>query len=273
MFDMHVHVPDDYFYSVLSEEVIASSMQYFRGSFSKMDFEECEGIFEEQGVTAYALLPLPIKGFDPEPVYERFSAYLAKSAMAVGFAAVNPERDPLSLVRKALREGFAGVKLHPTLQEIYPWDQRLYPVYQALSEVDGVVVVHTGTSGIGAGMRAGGGFKLEYARPLHIDRVAAEFPNVNFVLAHFGWPWYEEAVAIALQKANVYIDLSGWSPKYIPEVIWKYAQGPLESRILFGSDFPFITPKRWVSDFAAVSLRDETKRKIMYENASSLFEP
>lgn len=268
---MHVHIPDEHFYSALSEEVIASSMQYFRRSFSKMRFEDCERELEEQGVTAYSLLPLPVKGFDPQPVNERLRVYLGQSAMAVGFAAVNPERDPLSHVRKALKEGFAGVKLHPTLQEVYPWDQKLYPVYHALSEVNGVVVVHTGTSGIGAGMRAGAGFKLEYSRPLHVDRVAAEFPDVNFVLAHFGWPWHEEAIAIALQKANVYVDLSGWSPKYVPELVWKYAQGPLQSRVLFGSDYPFMAPKRWVSDFSTISLSDETKRKVLYENASALF--
>jgi Predicted metal-dependent hydrolase of the TIM-barrel fold len=138
--------------------------------------------------------------------------------------------------------GLAGVKLHPILQEVRPDDERLYPVYEALSDVNGVVVIHTGTSGIGAGLKGGGGFRLDFSRPIYVDNVAASFPDVNFVLAHFGWPWSTEAIAIALQKANVYLELSGWNPKYIPKEVWVYANTLLQDRVLVATT-PLSNPR------------------------------
>ncbi len=272
LFDLHVHVPDDQMYSVMGNHIVEASAAYFRAKVVKQALSQVEDELRAAGVTGYALLPVPRSGFDANRANEISAKYLAQSEMAVGFAAVNPDRDPSATMRKALDDQLEGLKIHPTLQECYPSDERLQPVYELLSDSRGVVVVHTGTSGIGGGLKGGGGMKIEYSRPIYIDEVAAKFPEVKFVMAHFGWPWTEEAIAISLQKANVYLDLSGWSPKYIPQELWKYANSLLQDKILFGSDYPFVNPLRWKSEFDMIELKPEVKEKILYKNAARLFD-
>jgi predicted TIM-barrel fold metal-dependent hydrolase len=268
---MHVHIPDSAFFSAFSEKVLLASASYFRAKVELKSFEQTEEELKSQGVSSYALLPVPTRDFDPQPLNQLVSSYASKSDIAIGFACVNPAREPKATIKRALDLGLAGVKLHPILQEVRPDDERLYPVYEALSDVNGVVVVHTGTSGIGAGLKGGGGFRLDFSRPIYVDNVAASFPDVNFVLAHFGWPWSTEAIAIALQKANVYLELSGWNPKYIPKEVWVYANTLLQDRVLFGSDYPFVQPKKWLEEFEKIDLKEEVKRKILYQNAEKLF--
>jgi predicted TIM-barrel fold metal-dependent hydrolase len=272
MFDMHVHIPDESMFLALGTQLLEASASYFRADVSKKNFEEVERDLRSQGVSGYALLPVPSKWFVPEPVNKKVASYVSESDMAVGFAAVNPQLDPRKTVKEALDEGLVGVKLHPTLQEIHPDDKRLYTMYHLLSENRGVVVVHTGTSGIGGGINGGGGMKIEYSRPVYVDNVAAEFPNVSFVIAHFGWPWFNEAIAIATQKANVFLDLSGWSPRYIPSEVWNYSNTLLQDRVLYGSDYPFIKPSRWIKEFENIPLKEEVKRKILFENAQKMFQ-
>jgi predicted TIM-barrel fold metal-dependent hydrolase len=273
LFDMHVHITDELVESSFSPQILAASAAYFRTRFRKINFDEFEKDLVSQGVGGYALLPLPAKGLDPQRYNKAIVNYVSRSESAVGFAAVNPDIDPSKTMIEARTKKLVGLKVHPTLQEVRPDDRRLYPAYEVLSSQtkNGVVVVHTGTSGLGGGLRGGGGFKIEYSRPVYVDNVAADFPDVNFVMAHFGWPWTLEAVAVAAQKANVYLDLSGWSPKYIPAEIWTYAKNQLSDRVLFGSDYPFIQPSRWVQDFGNIPLPQEVKNKILSENARKLF--
>jgi predicted TIM-barrel fold metal-dependent hydrolase len=75
---------------------------------------------------------------------------------------------------------------------------------------------------------------------------------------------------VALHKPNVHIDLSGWSPKYFPEILVRYANTLLREKVLFGSDFPFITPDRWLADFAELPIKDEVRPLILKENAIRL---
>ncbi len=130
-----------------------------------------------------------------------------------------------------------------------------------------IVVFHTGTSGIGARVKSS--IRLDYGRPIYFDENALRFQDMKIVLAHFGWPWTEEAIAIALHKPNVYLDLSGWAPRYIPAVIWDYAKR-LNDKLLFGSDFPLIKPERWIEEFFRINLSQEVKDKILKRNAEKL---
>ena len=87
------------------------------------------------------------------------------------------------------------------------------------------------------------------------------------MLAHPSFPWQDEAISVALHKEQVYIDLSGWSPKYFPPQLVRYANTQLRDRVLFGSDYPMITPDRWLKDFAQADFKDEVRPLILKDNA------
>ena len=124
--------------------------------------------------------------------------------------------------------------------------------------------------GIGTGMRGGGGIRLKYGNPMPIDDVAVDFPDMPIIMAHPSFPWQDEAISICLHKPTVYIDLSGWSPKYFPANLVQYANTLLKDRVMFGSDFPALTPERWIADFDTLNIKPEVRPLIMKENAVRL---
>jgi uncharacterized protein len=194
--------------------------------------------------------------------------------IAIPFASIDPHRGPEG-VREAKRlvaEGIVrGLKLHPPVQQFSPNDALAYPLYEVFAEARLPVVFHTGHSGIGTGMPGGGGVRLKYGDPMPIDDVAVDFPTLPIIMAHPSFPWQDEAISICLHKPNVYIDLSGWSPKYFSPTLVQYANTRLKNKVLFGSDYPFITPDRWLADFEQISIRDEVRPLILKENAVKLF--
>jgi uncharacterized protein len=145
-----------------------------------------------------------------------------------------------------------------------------YPLYEVIAEAGLPALFHTGHSGIGSGLPGGGGIRLKYSQPIHVDDVAVDFPELKIVLAHPSFPWTDEAISIAMHKPQVFIDLSGWSPKYFPPQLVQYANTLLSRQVLFGSDYPMITPDRWLADFAAAPFRDEVRPLILKENAARL---
>ena len=155
--------------------------------------------------------------------------------------------------------GVRGFKFHPSVQGFDPSDRQYYPLYLALAETGLPVVFHTGQTGIGAGTRGGFGIKLGYSNPILLDAVAADFPELTIIMAHPSVPWQDEAIAVATHKANVFIDLSGWSPKYFPPQLVRQANSLLQDKVLFGSDFPLITPERWLADFDKLDLKDQVR--------------
>lgn len=192
----------------------------------------------------------------------------------IGFASVDPwaGKKAVDEVKRAVEElGLKGFKFHPATQAFYPNETRFYPIYEAIARFSVPVLIHTGTTGIGAGMPGGGGVKLGGCRPIpYIDDVAADFPGINFILAHPSWPWQEEALAMAVHKPNVFIDLSGWSPKYFPPILVRYANSILKKKVLFGSDWPMISPERWLADFEKIDIKDELRPDILKNNAARL---
>jgi len=193
--------------------------------------------------------------------------------VAIPFASVNPHRGAagVELAKRLIREHrVKGFKFHPTVQEFFPNDRLAYPLYEAIAEAKLPALFHTGQTGVGAGTPGGGGLRLKYSHPMLLDDVAADFPDMPIILAHPSFPWQEEALSVATHKPQVYIDLSGWSPKYFPPILVQYANTLLKDKILFGSDYPVITPERWMEDFDKLPIKPEVKPLIMKANAARL---
>lgn len=191
----------------------------------------------------------------------------------IPFASIDPARgrEGIAEARRLVADlDVRGFKFHPNLQAFYPNDRSAYPLYEAISELGVPALFHSGQSGIGAGLPGGGGIQLKYSNPLHLDDVAADFPDLQIIVAHPSFPWQDEALAVAVHKPNVWLDLSGWSPKYFPPQLVRFANTMLRDRVLFGSDFPFITPDRWLRDFEAIDVRDEVRPAILKDNAVRL---
>ncbi|MCA1727290.1 MAG: amidohydrolase family protein, partial [Actinobacteria bacterium] len=158
----------------------------------------------------------------------------------------------------------------PTMQAFDPADRAFYPVWEACQEHSLVCLFHTGTCGIGAGTPGAGGTKIRYSHPGFLDAIGADFPGVTFLAAHFGWPWYQEALAIAMHKSNVWIELSGWAPKYLPPEVVRESGRRLNDRTVFGSDYPFIDLDRWFSEAEDLPWTPEARSAILVENARRL---
>jgi predicted TIM-barrel fold metal-dependent hydrolase len=195
--------------------------------------------------------------------------------IAIPFASINPMRgtEAVAEARRLVSGGLIrGLKLHPPIMEFYPNDRAAYPLYEVFAEARLPVVFHTGHSGIGTGMRGGGGIRLKYGHPMPIDDVAVDFPDMPIIMAHPSFPWQDEAISVCLHKPQVYIDLSGWSPKYFPPILVQYANTLLKDKILFGSDYPVIHPEKWIEEFDKLPIKPEVRPKIMKENAARLLQ-
>jgi predicted TIM-barrel fold metal-dependent hydrolase len=193
--------------------------------------------------------------------------------VAIPFASINPHRgkEGVSQARRLIRDfGVKGFKFHPSVQEFSPNDRMAYPLYEAIAEAKLPALFHTGQTGVGAQTPGGGGIRLKYSNPMLVDDVAADFPDMPIILAHPSFPWQEEALAVATHKPQVYIDLSGWSPKYFPPILVQYANTLLKEKILFGSDYPVIDPQRWVAEFEKLPIKPEVRPLIMKQNAARL---
>jgi hypothetical protein len=195
------------------------------------------------------------------------------SDVAIPFASINPHRgaDGVRMAKRLIAEyKVKGFKFHPSVQEFYPNDRMAYPLYEAIASEGLPALFHTGQTGVGARTPGGGGIRIKYSNPLYLDDVAADFPEMPIILAHPSFPWQEEALSVATHKPQVYIDLSGWSPKYFPPILVQYANTLLKDRILFGSDYPVMSPERWMADFEKINIKPEVRPLILKENAVRL---
>jgi predicted TIM-barrel fold metal-dependent hydrolase len=211
----------------------------------------------------------------PQVPNEEVAALAAENAdIMLAFASVNPMRgkEAVTEAERLIKTGsFRGFKLHCPLMEFHANDKRAYPFYEVVQAAKLPIVFHTGHSGIGTGMPGGGGVRLKLGNPMDIDDVAVDFPHLQIILAHPSFPWQDEAISVCLHKAQVYIDLSGWSPKYFSPNLIQYANSLLKKKVLFGSDYPLLTPDRWMADFQSIAIKDEVRPLILKENAMRLF--
>lgn len=188
----------------------------------------------------------------------------------IGFGSVDPWKGKSAVkeVERAVKElGLRGLKFQQAAQAFFPNDRQFYPIYEKAAELGIPVLFHVGTTGYGGGAKGGCGVRLKYIRPIYIDDVAADFPELTIICAHPAWPWQDEMLAIAMHKENVYLDLSGWSPKYFPPSLVQYTNTFLKDKVMFGSDHPYISPKRWLDDYDKAGFKPELKEKILKENA------
>jgi hypothetical protein len=189
------------------------------------------------------------------------------------FASVDPWKGEAAIAeaRRAVRElGMRGFKFQQAAMAFRPSDERFLPLWEEISSLGVPCLFHVGTTGLGAGMAGGGSIELDYVRPIHVDRVAASFPSLQIVCAHPAFPWQDEMLAICQHKANVFMDLSGWAPKYFPPQLVREVKGRLQDKALFGTDYPFILPERWLREFEAFELPDAVVEKVLRGNAARL---
>lgn len=214
-----------------------------------------------------------VTGRPAVPNEEIAEAAAANSDVLIAFASLDPHKGMRAVAeaRRLIRDHHVkGFKFHPNVQAFFPNERSYYPLYEVIAEAGLPALFHTGHSGIGSGLPGGGGIRLKYSNPMYVDDVAVDFPELPIVLAHPSFPWQDEAISIALHKEQVFIDLSGWSPKYFPPQLVRYANTLLRDRVLFGSDFPLITPDRWLEDFAAADFKDEVRPLVLKQNAARL---
>ncbi len=193
----------------------------------------------------------------------------------LGFCGIDPWKGAGALeeIRRAAGEyGALGVgELNPTRQRFLPNDQRHYPIWELCQELGLVVLFHAGFPGAGAGKPGGMGYKLDNCRPVpYLDDVAADFPELKIVAAHPAWPWHLENLAAAWHKANYYIDLSGWAPKYFPPEVVHYANSIIPHKTLFGSDWPVLGVDRWMKEFDELGFKEASRQQILLDNAVGL---
>jgi len=195
------------------------------------------------------------------------------SDVAIAFASIDPHRgaEGVREAKRLIRDfGVKGFKFHPSVQGFYPNDRMAYPLYEAIAEAKLPALFHSGQTGVGAGRRGGGGIRLKYSQPMLLDDVAVDFPDMPIVIAHPSFPWQDEALSVATHKPQVYIDLSGWSPKYFPPLLVQYANTLLKDKVLFGSDYPVLSPEKWVEEFEKLPIKPEVRPLIMKHNAARL---
>jgi predicted TIM-barrel fold metal-dependent hydrolase len=265
--DGHMSLPDN---------LMVASARYFKVTGGRaLTVPEMAAYYRERRMAAvvFTVDAQTATGHPPVPSDEVAQACADNADVLIPFGSVDPWRGPAAVhqARHLVEQyGVRGFKFHPSLQAFHPHDRMCYPLYDTLQELGSVALFHSGQTGIGSGVPGGGGIRLKYANPLALDDIAADFPDLKIVIAHPSFPWQDEALAVATHKPLVHIDLSGWSPKYFPPMVVRYANTLLADKVLFGSDFPVITPDRWLADLDKVDIRPEVRPRLLKDNAARL---
>jgi predicted TIM-barrel fold metal-dependent hydrolase len=271
--DLHVHLPMQEWLDRAIGPHLEATEAYFRARVPRKSIEQVAEEYAKRDLLGVVL------DWDDESVTGRGfmgNDWLASLSgqfpgVLMGFGSVDPHSDSAVKELERCRDlGLKGLKFHPTMQQFDPGDQRFYPLWEKAEELGLILLFHTGTCGIGAGTPGAGGTKIRYSHPGFLDSVGADFPGVTWIAAHFGWPWFMECLAIALHKSNVFIELSGWAPKYLPHEVVREIGRRLNAQTVFGSDYPFISLDRWFQEFEGLGLSDDAQRAILVDNATKL---
>jgi len=274
--DVHVHVEvDDHGHSSLPPDLADAASAYFSADLERPDLDAIAAYYRERDMAAVVFTVDATTALQHPPLSSEEIAEGAarNNDVLIPFGSVDPNRGPaaIDIARRLIDEnGVRGFKFHPTVQRFDPSDTAHFPLYEVLQEAGVVALFHTGQTGIGAGMPGGRGLRLGLSNPILLDVVAAEHPELQIIMAHPSVPWQDEALSVATHKHNTWIDLSGWSPKYFPAELVRAANSYLKNRVLFGSDFPMITPDRWLRDVEHTTLKPEVMPGIVKNNAARL---
>jgi predicted TIM-barrel fold metal-dependent hydrolase len=272
--DFHVHLPTPDWLDGSMAGYVEAAEAYFRSPVQRQSLPELAEMYRRLETMAVLL------AWDAETATGRPRVPNETVAAAcrdhpdvfTGLGSVDPHKGEAAVAEVAniAALGLRGVKFHPSLQAFAPDDESYWPVFAACERHGLLALFHTGTSGIGARQPGGQGIRLDYARPIRLDAVAAAHPGLTVVAAHFGWPWHMELVAMALHKTNVYIDISGWAPRRIPPELIGELRGRLAGQFVWGSDFPFLAPQRCLDELAGLGLPDEALRQVLHDNAARI---
>lgn len=271
--DMHVHLEEDsHGHRAMPEDLFEASAAYFKSEERTPSIDRIAEIYRGAGMAAvvFTVDARTALGHAPNSIDDLVAGCARHNDVLIPFGSVDPRTggDALVEARRQARElGVRGFKFHPSLQGFDPSEGEFRPLWRELEQLGLPCIFHTGQNGMGAGLPGGRGIKLRYSNPLLLDDVAAEFPGLTIIMAHPSVPWQDEANSIATHKANVYIDLSGWSPKYFPESLVKRGNNILSGKLLFGTDFPLITPAAWMAAFEDLPLKDAVRPGILKDNA------
>jgi len=271
--DLHVHLPTDEWLENAIGPLLPATEAYFRAKVERKSIEQVAEEYASRDILGVVL------DWDDRSVTGRgwlgndWLAGLAERfpGVLMGFGSVDPH-DPKALqeLERCRDLGLKGLKFHPTMQRFDPADERFSPLWTTAERLGMICLFHTGTCGIGAGTPGAGGTKIRYSHPGFLDSVGADFPGLTLIAAHFGWPWFQECLAYALHKSNVFIELSGWAPKYLPAEVRREIGKRLNRQTLFGSDYPFISLDRWFQEFSELGLAPEAEQAILVGNAARL---
>jgi len=274
--DVHTHaqVPRHGEADPITTEILDAAAKHFRSDFPRPNAQEVADYYRERNMAAVIFCVDNEANTGEVPVSndEVVEIAQANADVLIPFVSIDPHRGKraVSEARRLIAKGARGFKFHPNLQAFFPNDRLAYELYAVIEEAGLPALFHTGHSGMGSGLPGGGGIRLKYSNPMCVDDVAVDFPGMPIVLAHPSFPWQEEAISVAMHKAQVYIDLSGWSPKLFPPVLVQYANTVLQDKVLFGSDYPVITPDRWLADLEKTQIKPELYPKILKDNAARL---
>jgi predicted TIM-barrel fold metal-dependent hydrolase len=272
--DAHVHPPVAEFVHGTLSPYLADLERHLGEKIEPQTPEQIADFFRSRDAKAVLLGWSGSNGIKTRPLGNADVAAIVASAPDVfwGFGSVDPREGALAVagIHQAARLGLAGLAFHPAAQQLAPSHHDLRPIWETAYEHGLPCLIHTGVTRLGGGTPGGSGIGLDVASPMHVDSVAAAYPELKILLAHTGPLWAEEAVAIAVHKTNVHLCLAGMSPKVFSPELLDLIRGPLQHRAHFGSDYPFGSPDSWLAEWESLGMADEVSRAVLVDNTLAL---
>lgn len=203
--------------------------------------------------------------------YERIAEVCAQHPDRFrGLAGADPTAGMAGLreLERGVREyGFVGVHLYPHWFELAPDHARYYPIYAKCCELDVPIMLQVGHCLSYGGPRT----FPSVGRPITLDRVACDFPELKLIGIHIGYPWTEEMISVAYKHPNVYIGSDAYAPMHWPPELVHFIDSWGQDKVLFGTDFPIIDPRRALREIGELGLRPEPRQKLLGRNAARVF--
>jgi len=187
-----------------------------------------------------------------------------------GLAGIDPFRGMQGLreLEHAVREyGFVGAHLYPHWCELPPDHAKYYPYYTKCCELDIPIMMQVGQNLVYSRERR----LPSVGRPICLDQVAIDFPELKLIGIHIGVPWTDEMIAMCWKHENVFTAGDAYAPRYWPEQFVHYANTYGRHKVMFGTDWPVVDPERAVAEVDALGLRDESRQLLMRDNALRVF--
>lgn len=271
--DVHTHVEVDcHGHNAYDDELVDATRSYFKmGDATAATVDDLAAHYRERHAAAvvFTIDAETATGHPPNSIADLVAGAARHHDVLIPFGSVDPltRERAVARVHEQVALGVRGFKFHPSVQGFEPNDRAYYPIYEAISAAGVPALFHTGQTGLGSGLPGGHGIKLRFSDPMLLDDVAADFPELTIVMAHPAVPWVDAQIAIVAHKSNVYLDLSGYAPKYFPPALVSALGRQLRTKALFGTDYPYVQMDRWKREFAALELGSDVEELILKGNA------